>query len=120
MARRIKLVLDQFLQVSGGLINNNKSQIYVWNSSAQRVIGIAQILGFPISVDWNIFKYLGLPICLNSIPRRILAHSDTKNQGENGILGEIWLNLVGCLVLVKSVLSSLPLFNSLLYWHLRE
>jgi hypothetical protein len=68
IARRFKLILDQFIQVSGGLINHNKSQIYAWNIKSQVIQGIAQILQFPISVEWKTFKYLGMPICLKALP----------------------------------------------------
>jgi hypothetical protein len=68
MARRINQVLDTFLSVSGGLLNKAKCQIYVWNVSANSRVGITQILGFGISSDWKNFKYLGLPLCLKSLP----------------------------------------------------
>lgn len=31
LARRFKKVLDDFLEVSGGLLNNKKCRIYTWN-----------------------------------------------------------------------------------------
>jgi hypothetical protein len=68
ISRRFKLILDQFIQVLGGLINHNKSQIYDWNIKSPSIKGISQILQFPISVEWKTFKCLGIPICLKSLP----------------------------------------------------
>jgi hypothetical protein len=68
MSIRIKQVLDIFLSASGGLLNKIKIQIYVWNVSSHSNLGISQILGFAISIDWKTFKYLGLPMCLKSLP----------------------------------------------------
>jgi hypothetical protein len=66
--RRFKLVLDQYTQISGGLINKNKIQIYAWSIDARSLFVLAQILSYPISEDWKLFKYLGMPIYLKSIP----------------------------------------------------
>jgi hypothetical protein len=41
MAQRFKLVLDQYEQASGGLINKNKSQIYAWNVKVGTMARIA-------------------------------------------------------------------------------
>lgn len=68
ITRRFELVLDQFTQIFWGLVNKNKSQIYAWNIDARSIMGLAQILSFPISKDRKLFKYSGMPICLKSIP----------------------------------------------------
>jgi hypothetical protein len=60
--------LDQFTQVSIGLINKNKIQIYSWNIKSHAILGIAQIFQFPIRVEWKTFKYLGMQIFLKDLP----------------------------------------------------
>jgi hypothetical protein len=116
MARRLNQVLDTFLLVSGGLLNKTKCQIYVWNISAIIRAGIAQILGFGISLDWKTFKYLGLPLCLKSLPGEYWQLSLQKVREKMESWGSRWLNPVGRVILIKSVLSALPLyqFSSLL------
>jgi hypothetical protein len=69
LARRILRVLDTFIIVSGGSINKEKSQIYTWNVLAGTKVGITQIMGITITQDWKSFKYLGLPLCLNTLTR---------------------------------------------------
>lgn len=68
MASRFKLVLDQYVEVSGGVINKNKSQIYAWNIRASSLMRIGSILQFPFSVEWKYFKYLRIPISMKSLP----------------------------------------------------
>jgi hypothetical protein len=55
--------------VSGGNINNHKSQIYVWNIKDKCLLGISQILGFHVSNEWKSFKYLKFSTCLKTFPR---------------------------------------------------
>jgi hypothetical protein len=86
MERRIKQVLYNFTLVSRGHINNHKSQVYVWNIKAQCLLGIAQILGFPVSNDWKSFKYLGLSICLSPSLENIGMLLYKKSE-RNGSLG---------------------------------
>jgi hypothetical protein len=111
MARRIKQVLDIFLSASGGLLNKIKIQIYVWNVSAHSHLGIAQILGFAISNDWKTFKYLGLPMCLKSLPGEYWQIILQKFREKMDSWGTRWLNPAGHVVLIKSIMSSLPLFQ---------
>jgi hypothetical protein len=67
IARRFKMVLDQFLSVSGGLVNSHKCYLYNWNTNAHSLAVISRILQFPLVTNWRSFKYLGIPICLNSL-----------------------------------------------------
>jgi hypothetical protein len=68
MARRFKLVLDQYEIASGGLINKHKIQIYAWNTKESTMVRIENILQFSFSIDWKYFKYLGTPISIKSLP----------------------------------------------------
>jgi hypothetical protein len=111
MANIFKLVLYQYEEASGGTINNHKSQIYAWNIKASILARIANILQFPFLVDWKFFKYLGTPISLKSLPSEAwqVILQNLKDQFE--IWGAIRLNPAGRVVLVKSVLSSFPIFQ---------
>jgi hypothetical protein len=44
MANQFKLVLDQYGEVSGGVINKNKSQIYTWNIKARALYENSQFV----------------------------------------------------------------------------
>jgi hypothetical protein len=111
LARRILRVLDTFLTVSGGSLNKEKSQIYTWNVSAGTRAGITQIMGFAITQDWKSFKYLGLPLCLKTLPGEFWHILLQKFRGKMESWGARWLNPAGRVVLIKSVLSALPMFQ---------
>jgi hypothetical protein len=66
IARRFKQVLDTFLLASGGKINCSKRKMYGWNVSGNLRDVISRIFGFPFITTWKHFKYLGMPIFLNS------------------------------------------------------
>jgi hypothetical protein len=68
MASRFKLVLDQYGEALGGVINKHKSHIYAWHTKASIMVRIANILQFSFYVDWKYFKYLGTPISLKDLP----------------------------------------------------
>jgi hypothetical protein len=68
MANCFKLVLDQYGEASGGVINKHKSQIYAWHTKTSIMVRIVNILQFSFSVDWKYFKYLGTPISLKALP----------------------------------------------------
>lgn len=46
--RRFKKVLDDFLRVSGGLLNNTKCRIYGWKTPPRIMQRISQIFDIPI------------------------------------------------------------------------
>jgi hypothetical protein len=111
LARRILRVLDTFLIVSGRSLNKEKSQIYTWNVSTVIKVGITQIMGFAITQDWKSFKYLGLPLCLKAPPGEFWHPllQNIREKMENW--GSRWINPVGKVVLIKFVLSDLPMFQ---------
>jgi hypothetical protein len=57
------------------------------------------------------FRYLGIPICLNSLSNSAWTHILEKFKNKLEHLGAFWINLVGHTVLIKSVLSALPIFQ---------
>jgi len=48
IARRFKKVLDDFLAVSGDLLNNKKCRIYTWDMPNNIMQRISQILEIPV------------------------------------------------------------------------
>jgi len=83
----------------------------MWNVSVISRLGIAQILGFEISSYWKKFKYLGLPLFLKSLPSEY-SHLNLQNFRDTmESWGSRWINPAGRLVLIRLVLSSLPLFQ---------
>ena len=89
--------------------------IYGWNNSPREMLKISRVLEMEGSTIWDSFKYLGIPIfkfspraahwlpLLDKMKLRIHAWEAT------------WLNLAGKVVLLKYVLTSLPIYqNSIL------
>jgi hypothetical protein len=123
MARRFKLVLNQYETTYGGLINKHKSQIYSWNTKASTMIRIANILQFSFLMKRKYFKFLGTPNSIKSILWEAwhVILQNLKDQFE--IWGATWLNPARRVVLINSVLSSFLIFNShpsMLWWELKK
>ena len=110
-ASKFKAALDVSIKASGSALNKNKCHIYSWNTSPRTLYAISTCLDFVASSSWTSFKYLGLPICLKR-----LSVNDWQPQLENfksriQSWGFRWLNAAGKSVVVKSVLSNLPIFH---------
>jgi hypothetical protein len=95
IVRRFKKILDLFIQVSGGLINHNKCQIYAWNVSQQVLVVISNIFHFPHKDNWSSFKYLGMPICLHSASSNLWQQVISKIKAKFIQWGAHWLNPQG-------------------------
>ena len=110
-AIKFKEVLDDFCEVSGSTLNKNKCHIYSWNTSPRLVTVIARCLGFAASSSWTSFKYLGLPVYhKRSVSKDWLPQLE-KFKTRIQAWGYSWLNIAGKSVLIKYVLTSLPLFQ---------
>jgi hypothetical protein len=114
-ARRFKIELDVYKEVSGSEISLHKSKIFGWNCSPREMLDISRILEMEGTITWDSIKYLGIPL-FKSAPRvshwlPLLDKLKIRIQSWGGN----WLNLAGKVVLMKSVLSSLPIYqNSIL------
>lgn len=90
--RRFKKVLDDFLKVSGGLLNNSKCRIYGWNTP--RIMqNISQILEITTQARWTHFTYLGLPIANENVKVEVWNKHVEKwrTKYKNGVWhGSIW------------------------------
>ena len=47
IARAFNDILKNFCQISGALINNNKSVVYGWNVDQPSILRISEFIGFP-------------------------------------------------------------------------
>lgn len=112
IARKFKKELDVSKTVSGNQINNLKSKIYGWNCSPREMLDITRILEMEGSSTWYSFKYLGMPIFKS--PPKSSSWLPSIEQLKNRIhaWGASWLNLAGKVVLIKSLLSSIPIYQS--------
>lgn len=106
-----KLELDSYCTTSGSKINLRKSQIYSWNINPRELSGITQIIGIEGVTIWDSFKYLGVPIFRTSPKATDWAPLVDKFKKKILSWGAIWLNLAGKVVLIKYVLSSLPIYH---------
>jgi len=111
IARRFKKVLDDFLQVSGGLLNNSKCRIYGWNTPPRIMQNILQILEIPTEARWTHFTYLGLPIAKENVKSELWSKHVEKMKNKKQKWGMMWLNMAGRVIMIKALLSSLPIYQ---------
>eukprot|EP00253_Pinus_taeda_P005844 PITA_05844 len=111
MARRFKRILDAFLSASGGKLNNRKCRIYTWNVPPQIQQRISLILDIPVQRNWGSFPYLGLPLAKESVKSEVWTKHIEKMRGLLQGWGASWLNLAGRTILIKAVLSALPIYQ---------
>ena len=72
---------------------------------------IANSLGFHGYDQWDKIKYLGLPLTLGASPPSLWLEVLCKIKAKIVSLGGHWLTKAEKLVLIKSALSSLPIFQ---------
>lgn len=111
IARRVKKFLDEFLQVSGELLNNTKCRIYGWNIPSRTMQRISQIMEIPAQENWNHFFYLELPISKESMKAEIWTKQIEKMQEKIKNWGMMWLNMAGRVILIKALLAALPIYQ---------
>lgn len=111
IARRFKMVLNRFLSASGGLANEAKSQVFTWNASALKQRKTGDVLGYKVNGDWQEFKYLGVPIYLRKISPKSWQQILDRTKIKMKKWGARWLNVAGRSILVKVVLSAIPIYQ---------
>eukprot|EP00253_Pinus_taeda_P013489 PITA_13489 len=115
IARRFKKILDQFMDYSGGKVNQIKSCIYGWNTPNHTIHSIASIFGVSCKLVWNHFSYLGMPVSLGSLKADTWNEILDKIKRKVQQWGTMWLNPARRLVLLKSGIASLPIYRFSLY-----
>jgi hypothetical protein len=73
---------------------------------------ITRILGIAGKTQWDSFKYLGVPIFKATAKSSCWAPLVDKIKARISAWGSSWLNPAGKIVLIKSVLSSIPIYQS--------
>eukprot|EP00253_Pinus_taeda_P030665 PITA_30665 len=115
IARHFKTLLDQYMDYSGGAVNFHKSCVYGWNISNQTTHNIANIFGVTYKTKWDHFSYLGMPVSLGPLKAETWNEIIDKVKMKVQQWGTHWLNLAGRLILLKSGITSLPLYRFTLY-----
>jgi len=110
-ARKFKSELDCFMNSSGSEINFHKSKIYGWNSTPLEMLNISRILDMEGISIWDTFNYLGIPIFKAS--PKVVHWLPLLDKLKNKIQawGATWLNKAGKIVLINSVITSLPIYQ---------
>lgn len=111
IARRFKKIMDQFMDYSGGRINQVKSCIYGWNATSHTIQSIAKILEVSYKLEWSHFTYLGMPVSMGPLRTETWNEILDKIKRKIQQWGTMWLNPAGRLVLLKSGLISLPIYR---------
>jgi hypothetical protein len=112
IAKKFKEELDAYAAASGSEISQAKSNIYGWNITPNEMLGITRALGMEGHTNWEAFKYLGIPIFKNAPRTSHWNHLVEKLKNKFSSWGVNWLNLAGKAVLIKSVVSSIPIYQS--------
>ncbi|WVZ51089.1 hypothetical protein U9M48_002268, partial [Paspalum notatum var. saurae] len=108
MAKNMKALLCMFEKLSGLKINFHKSEIFCFGQAKECENVYSELFGcrsgsFP-------FRYLGLPMHYRKLGNRDWKHIEERfEQRLSGWKGKL-LSVGGRLVLINSVLSSLPMF----------
>ena len=105
-------ILQKYCLISGALINKNKSVVFGWNVDHASTIRIANIFGFSGFDQWEKIKNLGLPLTLGFSPPSLCLDVLAKLKAKIALWGGQWLSKVGKFILIKAVLSALPIFQS--------
>eukprot|EP00253_Pinus_taeda_P019238 PITA_19238 len=112
IARSINATLNKYCRVSGALINENKTEVYSWNIEQRELSDITTILGFKGHSNWDSFRYLGLPISSGSNKRSLWSELISKIKAKIAVWGGHWLTKGGKVILIKAVLSALPIYQA--------
>jgi hypothetical protein len=107
-AKGLKLVLSAFEKLSGLKINFHKSELFCFGETKERIAEYVRLFGckdgeFP-------FRYLGIPMSPRRLSNREWRAVEERFQKKLSSWKGKLLSSGGRLVLVNSVLSSLPMF----------
>ena len=112
IAKSFDNVLKSYCRVTGASINERKSEVYGWNIEQQELSNISSLLGFNSQAQWEKIKYLGLPIINGCNKKGLWSEIISKIKSKITNWGGYWLTYGGKVILIKSVLSALPIYQS--------
>ena len=107
-AVNMKLILSFFEQLSGLKINFHKSEIYCFGKAKERKVEYQNIFGCESGA--LPFKYLGIPIHYRRLLNKEWKSVEDRIEKKLGALVGKMLSYGDRLVLINSVLTSLPMF----------
>ena len=107
-ARNMKLLLCAFEQVSGLKINFHKSELFCFGNAQDHLDQDIELFGYK-SGDFLI-RYLGIPIHFRKIRNVEWRKVEERFERRLGSWKGKHLSIGGCLTLIISVLSSLPMY----------
>jgi retron-type reverse transcriptase len=107
-AKNMKLLLCAFEQLSGLKINFYKSELFCFGAAKANQNEFEQIFG--CNVGSFLFRYLGIPMHHRKLMNKDWKHVEERFQKRLSGWRSKMLSVGGRLVLINSVLSSLPMF----------
>jgi hypothetical protein len=107
-AKNMKLLLYAFEQLSGLKINFYKSELFCYGAANANEFEYIQIFG--CNVGSFPFRYLGIPMHHRKLMNKDRKHVEERFQKILSGWRSKMLSVGGRLVLINSVLSSLPMF----------
>jgi hypothetical protein len=106
-ARNLKLVLGAFEKLSGLKINFHKSELFGFGETKDRIADYVEMFG--CKEGEMPFKYVGIPMSSRKFLNKDWSAIEDRFQKTEYWKGKL-LSSGGRLVLINSVLSSLPMF----------
>ncbi|CAN6182020.1 unnamed protein product [Urochloa humidicola] len=107
-AQNMKLLLSAFEQLSGLKINFRKSEMFCYGAAKELELEYSQIFGCDIGT--LPFRYLGIPMHHRRLRNSDWRHVEERFQKRLSCWRSKLLSVGGRLILINSVLSSLPMF----------
>ncbi|GLJ29203.1 hypothetical protein SUGI_0575970 [Cryptomeria japonica] len=107
-AEIIKLVLNNYAMVSRQHINRKKMEVFFFNTKKEIQAKIAKILRCTIGT--LPVKYLGVPLIGGKAKKDVWEEMITKCRQKTKTWKHKWLALPGRILLIKTVLSAMPIY----------
>jgi hypothetical protein len=107
-ARNIKLLLSAFEQMSGLKINFYKSELFYFGQSKVDESQYAKL--FSCQIGSYPFQYLGIPMHFRKLSNKDWEKIEERIEKKLSSWKGKYLSVRGRLVLINSVLTSLPMF----------
>jgi hypothetical protein len=107
-ANKLKSILSDFTEASGMMLNLDKSKLFFFNTPVAVQLHISKLLGIPRSSLLS--NYLGIP--LTGAPTKSISWDNLLLSISNRLANWTFrpLNIASRLVLLKSILQTLPTY----------
>jgi hypothetical protein len=107
-ALNMKLILSTFKQLSGLKINFHKSEIFCFGKAKDHEVFYSQLFG--CAMGKYPFRYLGLPMHTRKLSNKDWQTIENRIEKKLSDWKGKMLSIGDRLILINSVLSSLPMF----------